>query len=196
MRKLSKEKRNQLVLVILLTGMALGGIWFGLINFQQEALRKLSDRRTVVKSRLMQIEQAGRNADRLENDLTQAGKRLAHIEDDMPSGDLYAWMLKNIGLLKLQSKVEIASHSAPEVKDVALLPKFPYRQVIYTIGGTAYYHDLGKFVADFENQYPYSRLQNLDIAPEPTLAGGDNKEQREKLTFHMEIVTLVKPGAS
>ena len=127
--------------------------------------------------------------------MIEAGKRLAHIEEDLPSGDLYAWMLKNIGLLKLQSKVEIVTHSAPEVKPVNLLPKFPYSQVSYTISGTAYFHDLGKFVADFENQYPYSRLLNLDISPEPALAAGD-KDPKEKLTFHMEIVTLVRPGAA
>src|SRR5215471_9430587 len=110
MRKLSKEKRNQLILVIMLTGMALGGIWFGLVSYQQEALRRLSDRKMVVKSKLTQIEQAGRNAERLESELAETGKRLGRIEEDMPSGDLYAWMLKNIGMLKLQSKVEIASH--------------------------------------------------------------------------------------
>jgi len=195
MRKLSKDKRNKLVLVVILTVMGLVGVWFGLINFQQEQLRKLGERKAIVKSKLTQIEQAGRNAERLESELIESGKRLGRIEEDMPSGDLYAWMLKSIGLLKLQSKVDIATHSAPEVKDVNLLPRFPYRQVIYTIGGTAYFHDLGKFIADFENQYPFARLQNLDITPEPALAVSD-KDPKEKLTFHMEIVTLVKPGAT
>ena len=147
-----------------------------------------------IESKLAQIEQAGKNADRLESDLTEASKKLGRIEEDMPSGDLYAWMLKNIGLLKLQSKVDIATHSAPEVRDVSLLSKFPYRQVTYAIGGTAFFHDLGKFVADFENQYPYSRLMNLDISPEPALAAAD-KDPKEKLTFHMEVVNLVKPGS-
>src|SRR5881275_1857394 len=110
MRKLSKDKRNQLILVVMLTTMGVVGIWFGLINFQHEQLRKLEDRKAIVKSRLTQIEQAGKNAERLESELIEAGKRLAHIEEDLPSGDLYAWMLKNIGLLKLQSKVEIVTH--------------------------------------------------------------------------------------
>ena len=58
MRKISKDKRNQVILVAMLTTMGVVGIWFGLINFQHEQLRKLEDRKAIVKSRLTQIEQA------------------------------------------------------------------------------------------------------------------------------------------
>ena len=193
MKKLSKEKRNQLILVVMVTVMGVAGLWFGLINTQQQKIHQLEEIKTGIAGQLAQIEQAGKNADRLEAELEQSSKELSRVEDEMASGDLYAWMLKTVGLLKLQHKVEIPSLSPPEVKDVNLLPKFPYKQANYGIGGTAYYHDLGKFVADVENQYPYFRLLNLDISPEMSMAGGE-KEIKERLTFKMDVITLVKPG--
>ena len=193
MKKLSKEKRNQLILVVMLTTMGVAGLWFGLIYTQQQRISQLDQIKMGVAGQLAQIEQAGKNADRLEAELEQATKELTRVEDEMASGDLYAWMLKTVGLLKLQHKVEIPSLSPPEVKELNLLPKFPFKQASYGIGGTAYFHDLGKFVADFENQYPYFRLVNLDIFPEVG-SGSSDKEPRERLAFKMDIITLIRPG--
>ena len=193
MKKLSTEKRNQLILVVMLTIMGVAGLWFGLINTQQKIIHESEDRKALVAGQLTQIEQAGKNADRIEAELEQATKELTRVEDEMVSGDPYAWMLRTVGLLKLQHKIEIPSVGAPDVKDVNLLSKFPYKQASYGIGGTAYFHDLGKFVADVENQYPYFRLVNLDISPEAALGSGE-KEIRETLTFRMDIIALTKPG--
>jgi hypothetical protein len=62
--------------------------------------------------------------------------------------------------------------------------------VTLTVSGTAYYHDLGKFLADFENEFPHIRLVNLDIQLSPAV--GDT----EKLVFKVDIVTLAKPNPS
>ena len=48
MRKISKDKRNQVILVAMLTTMGVVGIWFGLINFQHEQLRKLRTERLLL----------------------------------------------------------------------------------------------------------------------------------------------------
>jgi Tfp pilus assembly protein PilO len=76
--------------------------------------------------------------------------------------------------------------------DVDLLAHFPYRELKVTVTGTAYYHDLGKFIADFENEFPHIRIVNLTV--EPTASVTQNNS--EKLTFSMEIVALVKASAS
>jgi hypothetical protein len=70
-----------------------------------------------------------------------------------------------------------------------MLPNFPYKQATLTIGGTAHFHDFGKFVADFENQFPYMRLMNVTLEP----ASGVLAADKERLSFRMEIATLVKP---
>src|ERR1051326_2430139 len=108
----------------------------------------------------------------------------------MASGDLYSWMVNNIRRFKLPYKIDLPQFSQPEVKEMTLIPKFPYKQATLTVGGTAFFHDLGKFLADFENNFPYFRVLNLDMEPMPSVMGGD----KEKLTFKMDIVALIKPG--
>ena len=76
--------------------------------------------------------------------------------------------------------------------DVNLLPDFPYKQATFTVAGTARFHDFGRFLADFENEFPHVRVVNLSLDAN-TPAGG---EDAETLNFKMEIVTLIKPTQS
>src|SRR5947209_19566904 len=83
MNKLSKQKRDQLILVILVTGLGISGIWFGLISFQNSHLQDLSDRTAAVRHNLDKIDQAVQHAEQLQTDLAAAGKTLLELEDDM-----------------------------------------------------------------------------------------------------------------
>ncbi len=97
-------------------------------------------------------------------------------------------LFNNIRRFKLPYKVEIPQYSQPVIADTSLLPKFPYKQATVTVAGTAYYEDLGKFIADFENEFQHSRILNLELEPQLTGEG-------EKISFRMDIVTLVKPNS-
>jgi hypothetical protein len=189
MNSLSKEKRNQLVLVILLTGCVLAGLWFGLIRFQQLRLEQLAQTKQIAAQKLDQVKQAIETADVVEAQLREASQRLAKIEGSMASGDLYSWTIDTLRKFKLGYKVEIPQFSQIDgPKEMNMLAGFPYKQANMTISGTAFYADLGKFVADFENQFPYMRVLNLSLEPVPSLAGAD----KERLAFRLEIAALVK----
>ena len=58
-----------------------------------------------------------------------------------------------------------ATFGAPVVKPVTLMSVSLYQQASVNVSGTAYYDDLGKFLADFENHFPYMRVQNLNLEP-------------------------------
>jgi Tfp pilus assembly protein PilO len=193
MSQLSKEKRNQLILVALATMAVVTGLWFGLIRRQQDGLRRLATEKGMVQGKLSQIRDTIRNSKQIEAELAEVSKKLEVQEEDMASGDLYAWMVNFIRKFKLAYQVDIPQYiPGGDAVNVNLLPKFPYKQVTVTIVGTAYYHDLGEFIADFENDFPTSRVLNLDLAP----ASGRSADERENLSFRMEIVSLVKPGTS
>ena len=66
------------------------------------------------------------------------------------------------------------------------------KALVHTVAGTAYYQDLGMFIADFENQFQFARIINLDVTPNT----GQAASEPEKLTFKMDIVFLVKPNQS
>jgi len=193
MKNLSKEKRNQLVLVIMGTAGVIAGLWLGLISAQEDSLRALAENKATAQNKLQQIKQTIEMAEAIDCQLDQAGKRLAKIEASMASGDLYSWAINTIRQFKLTYKVEIPQFSQIDgPKEVNMLPGFPYRQVNMTISGTALFYDFGKFVADFENQFPYLRVLNLTLEP----ASASVASERERLSFKMEVAALVKPTTS
>jgi hypothetical protein len=138
------------------------------------------------------MENSIRNTSSLDSQLAVEGQKLADLEENMASGDLYSWMVNTLRQFKLSYKIDIPQFSTIATADMNMLPKFPYKQATMTINGTAYFHDLGRFVADFENRFPQIRIQNLDIQP----ASGLTQTDHEKLTFKMDIVALIKSGAS
>jgi hypothetical protein len=192
-RKLPKEKRNRLVLVVLVALIGVTGIYFGLIRRQNENLVRLARQKAAAEAKLKVVHDALRRADRIKAELDEARNALAANEGDVASGDLYASVINSLRQFKAPYKVEIPQFSqlgAPT--DVSLIPNFPYKQATLTVAGTAHFHDLGRFIADFENQFPHVRLLNLSLdanAPSPTV-------QPETLSFKMDIVTLVKVNAS
>jgi Tfp pilus assembly protein PilO len=192
MKQLSKEKRNQLILVVLLTCVALGGLWFGLISYQQENLIRMAEKKEAADRKLKQVKSSIASAEAVEEELKAAARQVATLEEGMAYGDLYSWAINTIRQFKLGHKVEIPQYSQIDgPKDMNLLAGFPYQQATLTIGGTAYFQDLGRFIADFENRYPHIRLCNLTVEPLAAVTPGD----REKLLFRVDVVFLVRPNA-
>jgi hypothetical protein len=120
--------------------------------------------------------------------LVAATVALAQAEQDVASGDLYSWAYNTFRQFKQQYKVEIPEIGHPLEGEVNLIPSFPYKQMSLVITGKGYYHDIGRFVSDFENSFPHIRVTSLIIDQ----TGGDS----EKLSFKMEISAPIKPNAS
>jgi Tfp pilus assembly protein PilO len=189
MKRLSKEKRNQLIIVIIVTVAILALIVLGLIRSQYESLSQIKNDKAAADKQLQNIRNIIKNAEAIDIEFAEVTNTLSRAEADMASGDLYSWTYDTMRRFKQQYKVEIPEIGHPAVGTVDLLPSFPYKEIQFTINGTAYYHELGKFIADFENNFPHSRMVRLAIEP----GGGDTSE---KLSFRMEIITLMKPNPS
>lgn len=192
MKKLPKEKRDKLIVVIVVTAVTMSSLWFGLIDYQKSRLTTIAVKKKNLERKVAEVENAIRNASTLDTQVEAESQKLAEMEENMASGDLYSWMVNTLRQFKLSYKVDIPQFSTITTADMNMLPKFPYKQATMTINGTAYFHDLGSFIADFENRFPEIRIQNLDIQPASGLTQGD----REKLSFKMDIVALIKSGAS
>jgi hypothetical protein len=191
MKRLSREKRNQLITVILVTLAILALIGFGLIRPQYDSLSKIATARKDADNKLQSIKHAITNSEAIANEWNETNYALAHSEEDMASGDPYSWTYDTIRHFKQSYKVEIPEVGHPTIGESDLLPSFPYKQIQFAINGTVYYHDLGKFIADFENSFPHSRMVRLVVEPAPS-----PDSNSEKLSFKMEIITLVKPNPS
>jgi hypothetical protein len=193
MTTLSKDKRNQLILVCVVTAVGLLSLWFFVIQAQQRNLRTLAAKKDAAEREYKTVRQAIDKAETVDAKLEETGALLSKAEESMASGDVYSWVINALRQFKLPYRVDVPQFSPIDgPKEMNLLPKFPYKQASLTVGGTARYHDLGKFVADLENQFPYFRVVNLAVEPATASAG----EDAEKLVFRMDVVVLVKPNAS
>lgn len=195
MKKLSKEKQLQLVLIGLVTVGVIVGLWLGVISMQKTKLRQIAQKSEGVQKEIDKVQKVVSEADKVQLALGSATNRLNGIEEGIPSGssDLFAWIVSSLKQFNVPSyKVDMPQISAPAVGEVRMFPSFPYSQAVVTVSGSAYYYEFGKFLADLENRFPYLRVENLNLEP----GFGSNPDDREKLSFHMEIVTLVKPIAT
>ena len=192
-QKLPKEKRNHLILVVVITLVAVSGLYFGLIRRQNESLTQLAQKKAAADAKLKTVLGAIHRAESVRVQLEDSKGRLAQSETDVASGDLYAWVINSLRQFKAPYKVEIPQFSQlGPISEVNLLPRFPYKQATLTVAGTAHFHDLGRFIADFENQFPHVRLVNLSLDADAPAAG----VEAETLSFKMDIVTLVKVNPS
>ena len=193
MNPLPKDKRNKLILLAFGTLVVLAGLWFAILSPQCRKLAEIAKKTADAENKLADGQRTTASAEATEAGLQNTAGKLQAIESGMPSGDLYAWFIQTLDQFRQPYRVELPQKSREVMGDAGLLPKFPYRAATFTVRGGAYYHDFGKFLADFENHFPYLRVQNLEL--EASSLTSTNSTDREKLTFKIEIVALLNPTA-
>lgn len=194
MNKLSKDKKNKVVLVGLVALIATAAWFFGFLAWQRDhhkrAMREAEQKHSQFISMTNTIARSGN----LEDEVAEAVAQLAAQESQMASGDIYSWAVSTLREFRQNYKVDMPQVSQPNITDNQLIPGFPYRQASLAVAGSAYFHDLGLFLSDFENRFPYARIVNLEVKPTATL--GAEQRDGERLSFTMDIIFLIKPNAS
>ena len=199
MARLSKEKRDRLILVIILT-IAIGvSLWFGIISTRQARLEEANTSLRAAIDKLEKAKTLVKQAGQAEARVAAAMNKLKVVEDSMASGvDHYTWAILLVDKARAGHDVKIIERTRPVKGEVGLLAQFPYQALTFTVRGAGHYHDFGKFLADFENSFPYFRAQNLVLTPGlDSVVGTDPSiavTGEENLSFRMEIVALIKPG--
>lgn len=194
MKHLTKEKRDRLIMVAGGTLICVVTLWYALVKTQQRVLEKVAKQTVEEQNKVENAQRLVSSIAEIEKKLDVSGQDLKAIEDSMASGDMYSWVIATINKFRVERKVEIPQFSREVPTEIGILPKFPYRAAQFTIRGTAYFHDLGKFIADFENTFPYMRVQNLEMEPAVNSSATSTGDP-EKLAFKLELVTLVNPMA-
>ncbi|MBI5774020.1 MAG: hypothetical protein HZA89_09800 [Verrucomicrobia bacterium] len=193
MKNLSKEKQQQIIATAIGAVVVCGLIWYFVIMGQQKTLADTRKKIQETESQIAAADGLIKKKQAVADELGVAQKKIDELEEGMASGDMYSWVIQTVNKFKLGHKVDIRSYSRDEPVKVGVLPGFPYQGAKYILMGSGYYHDLGKFIADFENKFSYFRVQNLELAQ----GGGEvGSGDTEKLAFKLEIVVLVKPAAA
>lgn len=193
MSKLPKEKRDKIILIGMGTAVVCAAIYFLLIGAQRATLQKV--REEVAKSR-EQLESGQRtlkSQPQVKEDYELASKALRQRETGLASpNDMYLWQIQTLNNFRAAYRVDIPQFGREMTAPVGSFPKFPYNAAVFSVRGTAHFHDFGRFLADFENAFPYIRVQNIDLQPATSELG--ETDTREKLSFKMELLTLVRPN--
>lgn len=190
MKNLPKEKRDKLILLCIGTLVVMAGLYYGLITIQKKTLADTLKKQGEQGTKLSNAQRLTSLSGQIEKNLEAVTARLKDIESTMPSGDIYSWSILTVNTFKEKYQVEIPQFSKEVQSEVGMFAKFPYRAATFSLRGTAFYHDFGRFLADFENTFPYMRIQNIEL--EPNAANNSvNPADAEKLAFKMDVVTLV-----
>ncbi len=190
----AKSKRQRLIILILGSALVFALIFFGLIRSLQDSLGETGVRIVEVKSDIKKTRRLAGMADRFKTDLANANERLQDLEVRMATGDVYRWAIRTFQNFAAAAKINIVGLDPPREQTWGVLPTIPYNAASYSMSGTAYYHDFGKFLSDLENSFPHLRLLRLEL--EPAHFGGAGTFEGEKLTFKMDFIILINPASA
>jgi hypothetical protein len=194
--KLSKEKRDRLVLVILVTAIAIATAYYFGVQSSRNQLSNWNDRAAEAEKKFASAQRFLKNATEIEARMNTVRAEVERVESEMvASADPYAWsyrLVQSFG--EAHKEVFVDEITRPQLgQPVGLLPEFPYQAATFRVRGGGYFHDIGKFVADFENRFPYFRVQNLTLNASGARSGAEQRP--DELAFTAEIVALVRPTA-
>jgi hypothetical protein len=200
MNKLSQEKKERLMMVGVASLGLVAVLYFFVIGAQKATLADLALKTEAVQQKLTKAEFWVRNRTTILGNLDKNRDIAEEKEKGTAPLDKLRWFLNTLNQFKTGYAVDLENYTDPESADVGVLPKFPYSAAVFGVEFTAYYEDFGRFLADFENHFPYMRVQNIDIRAEASTRmqtqeiGAEAEPPGEKLLIKMKVVTLVKPS--
>jgi len=193
MNKLSKTQRDQLLGIAAGTVALMAALWYFGVTAKESELAVTRRKSVEMLQKLHDAESLMRREDEISATLRSRSELLAQREAGLaPDRDAYAWLINTMNnFIQSRKGVNIDSYSQPEISDVGMIPRFPYRWAIFHLKGTGYYHDLGKFFADFEKAFPYFRIQNPILS-----ANSGPAMEAEKLSVTFDLVAPVNSSGS
>ncbi len=212
MNKLSKEKRDKLILIGAGTLVVIGLLWYMLIGAQKIALAKVQESTENAQDKLEKAEARLKGAGRVQAQLAEIRGKLAEFENRMiPTEQLTGnkWLLDTLTEFVRSNRFDVrptAMSKDPIIgKQFLILPNFDYSAAEYIVEVHAYYHEFGKFLAALESHFPFFHLQSLQITPLATSPvkttatadqpeGALSKADQERLNISMKLVLLFKPA--
>ena len=208
MNKLSKDKRDKLILICIGIVAVLGVLYTFVFGAQQNEIATLQNKIRGVKSKVHKAETLAKSSHVISTNLAEGQVAISAREESMaPQGQYYYWFLKLIDQFRKDEKLDtgfITDITQPEFVDAGLQPKFPYKAASFGLRINGRFHDIGRFIAAVENSFPYFRVEDVRIAPAGSVLSAMARQQplvptessEDKLTVELRIVTLIRPGTT
>jgi len=192
--KLSKEKQQQLIGVVIGAVVLVVALWFLVISSQKAGLQKIAQEIAKANGTVSEAEKTISLEDTKLKILTERTNKLSELEETMmPTNNVYSTFRTTLNRFKapFASQVDITDVSKERPGQLGMLANFPYGTASFAVRGTATFHNFGRFLAAFENNYAFYRIKQFSLALPSAL---DAAKEPEALAFELDIVTLIKPN--
>ncbi len=198
MTKINKTQRDQLIAVAMGSAAVIACLWYLVVLAQNKQLAFADANCVKMRNTLKLASDKVRQADAVSAELARNLDALRQREAGLaPEREPFSWMAETLRTfwspgndIHHYKSVAIADIKPPEITDKGVITGFPYKWAKFHITGEGHYHDFGKFIADFENAFPYFRIVDLDIAV-PAL-----RRDADMLSYTFDIVTPQVPAAA
>jgi hypothetical protein len=193
--KLSKEKRDRIILICMLAVGLCFGLWHFVIKSRTAQITSERARLQQEEKQLAQARSWIERAHTIQADLERTTMELMEREDRLASPlDTFAWSRVLLEQARQEFPVDIVDVTRAQVGPMRVLPKFPYQAATFTVSGRAHFHDFGRFLAAFENHHPYFRVEIAELTRGSAAGSGLKRiDDSELLSFKIDIVALVRP---
>jgi Tfp pilus assembly protein PilO len=194
MSHLSKDQKNKLVLIGVITLMVSAALWTLIVSDQRQTISNLGEKTEKIREKIDNAERAAKTRQTIEQRLQEREELMAVKEEQMaPEDDPYAWMLDKINAFKESRQVGDVFLDKPDAKnlDVGVLPAFSYKAAVFHFSGTGTYGAIGRFIADFENDFRLFQIRNVAIRVEP-IKSGRLPTNTQSLRVDFDIVALLR----
>jgi hypothetical protein len=188
MNNIPKEKKSQMILVGMVSSTLCFGLYFGIIQGQNDRITAMEKRRDEMVDKLNKAERALKNKQALETEIAFRRQELDAIEQTMASGDLYAWIIGSMNVRAAKFGLNIPTYGRESLGEIGIIPGFPYKAATFVLRGTGTFESLGLFISELENERPFCRVQNLDVSPSAPTA-----TEPYPVQFSFEFVVPVRP---
>ncbi len=185
--KLSPEKQKSLALAVVVTIVAIGGLWFfgiqGLKKKQVNDNKKLGKLQVDVKTRSDAIQK--------EIDSRAQAKSyqafLVSVEEKMPRGNPPdTWLVKELGALAKRHNLELLNTALQPTKELSDF-KFkdqPYQLVGFHFEFKGELNQIGKFLETIENGMPMVEVDEIHI-----ISGSEIAPHTHTVDMRISIIT-------
>jgi len=195
--KLSKDKRDRIILLTMVTLGLSWGLWQFVVSNRNTRLVAQQAELEKQQNLLAQARDWIERAQSVEKEKAESLARLAEVENGFANRtDPYAWSYLLLDRIRQNhptlTRLDVAGK--PSIGPSRLLPNFPYDATTFTVVGRGHYHDFGRFLADFENDYPFFMVENIELTAQSSMTGpSSGSDEGEMLNLKFDVVALLKP---
>lgn len=193
MIKITKTQRDQLIAVAFAAVAAMAALWYFVVVAQGKELAATQASCVKMLTKLTDASAKVHRAEKIGLELTNCMQQLSQREATFaPAREPYSWMVDVMRRFYLPAEdvhryksVSNIDFKPPEISEKGIIGDFPYKWARFHVTGEGHYHDFGKFIANFENNFPYFTIQNLEIS----VPGLRQAQDPDMLAYSFDIVT-------